>query len=361
MLYEKALRSKTYLQDTVKRISDLKLLRQVKVMEVCGTHTYSFFRFGLREIFSSFVDLISGPGCPVCITTNSYINKAIHLSKDRKNMITTFGDLLRVRGDDFSLEEARAEGADVNIVYSPLDALELARKNKRKRVIFLSVGFETTAPLSAATAKKAKEEKINNFYLLCGNRIIPPAMDILCQDKEINIEGFICPGHVSAVIGIRPYEKIVKKYQKGCVIAGFEPLDMAISLYQLLKQIKENNFSAQNAYARVVRAEGNVLAQDIIKEVFTIEDAPWRGLGIIKKSGLFLKKNFKQFDAENLINREIGERKIPPECLCSEVIKGKVRPPKCPQFKNKCTPFNPLGPCMVSFEGTCRIYYEYSG
>jgi len=359
MLYEKVLRNRHYIKEIIKKIAKLEIKRRVKIMEVCGTHTYTFFRFGLSSLLSSYVDFISGPGCPVCITDNAYIDKALYLAKSKKNVIVTFGDLLRVKGSTSSLEAERAKGANIVVVYSPQDAIEFAQNNRKKRVIFLSIGFETTAPLMALVLKEAEKKNINNFFVLCGNRLIPPAMELLCKDREIKIDGFICPGHVSAIIGLVPYKAIVKRFKRGCVICGFEPLDMVLSLYILLKQIKENNPQVANTYSRVVKPYGNPLAKRAINEVFKKEDANWRGLGIIKKSGLFLKENFEEFDANRFLIKEFKNTPLPLGCLCGEVIKGKVKPHQCPQFKKNCMPQNPLGSCMVSFEGACRIYYEY--
>ncbi len=328
-------------------------------MEVCGTHTYSFFRFGLRKLLHPYVNFISGPGCPVCITTDTYIKEALILAEDKKNIIVTFGDLLRVRTESGSLEEMRAKGTDIRMVYSPLDALLLAKSNKKRRIIFLSIGFETTAPLVATTIKQAQSEKINNYFILAGNRLIPPALKALCSDREIEIEGFICPGHVSAIIGMYPYREIVRRYRKGCVVCGFEPVDIVFSLYLLLLQIKNRKPRLENTYKRVVRPSGNREAQLILREVFFVDDASWRGLGMIKKSGLFLREKFSHFDARQFIKEHVEESCLLKGCRCAEVIKGKIKPYECFQFKKKCSPQNPLGPCMVSFEGACRIYFEY--
>jgi hydrogenase expression/formation protein HypD len=359
MIYENFLRNKKLIKVVLEEIKNLKIKQKVNLMEVCGTHTYTFFRFGLRKIIPSYINLISGPGCPVCITEEEFIDKAVILSRDKKNIIATFGDLMRVRGSFSSLEEERTKGAHIEVVYSPLEVLNLAKRTE-KRVIFLGIGFETTAPLIASIIKEAKEKKIKNLFLLCNHRLIPPAMQALCQDKDINIDGFICPGHVSAIIGEIPYEVIVKKYKKGCIICGFEPLDMVLSTYRLLLQIKRKTPKLENEYKRVVKKEGNQKAKRLLREVFEVVDASWRGLGMIKKSGLRLNEKYQDFDAEKLIKKKIKfEKKKNPICLCAEVIKGKIYPFNCPQFKKNCTPANPLGPCMISFEGSCRIYYEY--
>lgn len=359
MIYERALRSKTYVKDLTTKIARLGIGRKVKVMEVCGTHTYAFFRFGLRSLLSPYVDFISGPGCPVCITGAEYLDTAVHLAQDKKNIITTFGDLMRVRGSKYSLEDMRALGKDVRIVYSPVDALALAHKYPKRKVVFLSIGFETTVPLAALTVRRAKEEGLKNFFVLCGNHLIPPAMHLLCEDESNVIEGFLCPGHVSAIIGSRPYRDIVKRFGKGCVVSGFEPVDIAFSLYILLQQVKDNKPALVNNYTRVVKDRGNRRAQEIIKEVFAVGDASWRGLGTMKKSGLFLRGPYKKFCATQLVRKKIISRADRTGCLCGEVIKGKCKPPQCCFFGKQCSPANPLGPCMVSQEGACRIYHEY--
>ncbi|UCC94696.1 MAG: hydrogenase formation protein HypD [Candidatus Omnitrophota bacterium] len=360
MVYENLLRDKRAIRELIRRIESLKITRDVNIMEVCGTHTYTFFRFGLRKIMPSFVNLISGPGCPVCITEDIFIDKAILLAQEKKNVIATFGDLVRVKGTRSSLEQERAKGAHILVVYSPYEALDYARTHPEKRVIFLGVGFETTAPVIASVVKKAKEKKLKNFFLLTSHRLIPPAMQTLCEDKDIKIDGFICPGHVSAIIGQRPYESIVKRYRKGCVICGFEPFDMVLGIYLLLLQIKNNRPKMENEYKRVVNPRGNPLAEKLLREVFKVVDAPWRGFGIVRKSGLALHERYQDLDAHQLIRRNIHfERRKSEGCLCAEVVKGKIGPSQCPQFRKICTPQDPLGPCMISFEGTCRIYYEY--
>jgi hydrogenase expression/formation protein HypD len=371
--YEELLRDKELVRTVIKRIDKLGIRERVNLMEVCGTHTYTFFRFGLRKILPPYINLVSGPGCPVCITEDSFIDKAILLARDKKNVIATFGDLVRVRGSSSSLEEEKSKGAKLFIVYSPREALDYASTHLKKRIIFLGVGFETTAPLIASIVKEAKQKKLKNFFLLSSHRLIPPAMEALCKDKEIKIQGFICPGHVSAIIGERPYAKIVREYKKGCVISGFEPLDMLVSIYLLLLQIKEGSPKLENQYSRVVKPQGNPIARKLLKEVFTVKDAGWRGFGVIKKSGLELNNQYRQFDAHKLINQHSKKRDIYIKdelnfknkrdalCLCAEVVKGKISPLQCPQFRKACTPVVPLGPCMISFEGTCRIHYEYEG
>jgi len=361
VLTENLLRNKKFIKQAVRKIRSLGLKKNINIMEVCGTHTYTFFRFGLKKLLPDNINLISGPGCPVCITEDSFIDKAIFLCKDKRNVIATFGDLIRVKGTSQSLEDARAYGANISVIYSPSDALALAQENPQKRIIFLAVGFETTAPLTASILKEAQKNKLNNFFVLSAHRIIPPAMNVLCNDAELNIDGFLCPGHVSAIIGEKPYEEIVRKYHKPCVICGFEPLDMVLSIYKICLQIKEGSCKLENEYNRVVKPSGNVSAMKLIGEVFDVRNASWRGFGIIEKSGLFIKEEYNNFDAEKLIDKPLAFRKIKNiNCRCIDVVKGKIQPPACPQFRKSCTVDNPLGPCMVSFEGSCRIYYEYS-
>ncbi len=361
MRYEKLLRDKNLIKEALDKIRSLNLRKNVNIMEVCGTHTYTFFRFGLRRMLPENIHLISGPGCPVCITEDSFIDKAVILARDKNNIIATFGDLIKVRGTKSSLEEERALGANINIVYSPSEAIDLAVTNPGKRIVFLGVGFETTAPLSASIVKEAKQKKLDNFFLLSAHRIIPPALNVLCSDKEINIDGFLCPGHVSAIIGAEAYKEAAQKFHKPCVIGGFEPLDMLIAMYKICLQVKEGKSIVENEYDRVVRQRGNPAAIKLLSEVFYVKDASWRGFGTIKKSGLFLNEKYKNFDAQKLIGKEIKVKNKLTNCRCADVVKGKIKPSECPLFRKACNPEKPFGPCMVSFEGSCRIYYEYGG
>lgn len=361
MRYEKLLRDKKLIKQALDKIRDLKIRENVNIMEVCGTHTYTFFRFGLRKMLPPNIHLISGPGCPVCITEDVFVDKAVVLARDKNNIIATFGDLIKVKGTKSSLEEERALGANINVVYSPSEAIDLAITNPKKRVIFLGVGFETTAPLSASIVKEAKQRKLKNFFLLSSHRLIPPAMKALCSDKDINIDGFLCPGHVSAIIGANAYREITQKFHKPCVIGGFEPMDMLIAMYKICLQVKQKKSIVENEYDRVVKQKGNTAAMKLLDEVFCVKDASWRGFGVIKKSGLFLNEKYKRFDAQKLIGKEITLKKKVNNCRCADVVKGKIKPSECPLFRKICNPDKPLGPCMISFEGSCRIYYEYGG
>ncbi|MCM8803861.1 MAG: hydrogenase formation protein HypD [Candidatus Omnitrophica bacterium] len=353
---------KTDLQkNLVKKIHKIskKLKKNIILMEVCGTHTVSIGRFGIRSLMPENIKLISGPGCPVCVTPTSYIDKAILLSKMKDVILATFGDMLRVPGSFSSLEKEKANGSKIFVFYSPYDALKLAEENLDKIVVFLSIGFETTTPLIAETIKIAKEKNIKNFFILCGSKLIPPIMEFLSQDKEIEIDGFICPGHVSVIIGANSYKFIPDKYKIPCVISGFEPVDILFSIYLILKSLINDRPKVINEYKRVVRDNGNIIAQQVLYSVFEPSDSEWRGIGNVKNSGLRLREEYKEFDIEEKIKINIGEVKEKKSCFCGEILKGKKIPFDCPLFEKICNPSNPVGPCMVSFEGTCSTYYKY--
>ena len=341
--------------EKIKRFDSLK----VNLMEVCGTHTMVIFKQGLKGMLPKNVNLLSGPGCPVCVTSQEDIDKAIELAKDRNVIIATFGDMVRVPGTNSSLEKERGNGADVRIIYSPSEALRIARENPARRVVFLAIGFETTSPLSAASLLDVQKEKIDNFYIFSSHKLIPPAMEALLESKEVRIDGFICPGHVSVTIGSNAYKFIAQKYNVPCVIGGFEPLDVLQSIYMLLKQIKEKRTEVEIEYFRAVHPEGNRIAQELIDEVFEVSDVMWRGLGTIPKSGLRLKRKFSDFDAEKEFPTKTKKSKENPDCACGEVLRGVKKPTQCKLYRKICTPEEPYGPCMVSSEGTCAAYYKY--
>jgi len=329
-------------------------------MEVCGTHTMSAFRCGLRGLLPPNVRLLSGPGCPVCVTPNDYLDLALAHSRRRDVVVATFGDMMRVPGSRSSLEKERALGADVRVVYSPLDALEIARKEPSRRVLFLGVGFETTAPLVAASILEARESGVRNFAVLSGHKLVPPALEALLAVKDLRLHGFLCPGHVSAVIGSDAYVPIARDGRIPCVIAGFEPLDMIQGLLMLLRQVRAKSAEVQNQYARVVTAGGNRKAREALARVFEPADAAWRGLGRIPSSGLRIRDEFREFDAEAVPPPESPEPSVEPRgCLCGLVLQGLKTPPECPLFGKACRPENPVGACMVSGEGTCAAYYKY--
>ncbi|HUW23446.1 MAG TPA: hydrogenase formation protein HypD [bacterium] len=339
----------------IKRFDSLK----VNLMEVCGTHTMVIFKQGLKGILPKNVNLLSGPGCPVCVTSQEDIDKIIELAKDENVIIATFGDMIRVPGTNSSLEKERGNGADVRIIYSPSEALRIARENPVRRVVFLAIGFETTSPLIAASLLDVQKEKIDNFYIFSNHKLIPPAMEALLESKEVRIDGFICPGHVSVTIGSNAYKFIAQKYNVPCVIGGFEPLDVLQTIYMLLKQIKEKRAEVEIEYFRAVHPQGNRIAQELIDEVFEVSDVMWRGLGTIPKSGLRLKRKFSDFDAEKEFQPKTRKSKENPDCACGEVLRGVKKPTQCKLYRRICTPEEPYGPCMVSSEGTCAAYYKY--
>lgn len=336
--------------------------KEISLMEVCGTHTMAIFRHGLTNLLPEGLKLLSGPGCPVCVTPTQDIDAAIVLAKRSDIILTTFGDMMRVPGSNSSLEAAKAEGSDIRMVYSPLDALSIANENPLKKVIFLGVGFETTSPGIASTIHSAKVEGIDNFWVYSCHKLIPPAMKGLLEADEIRIDGFICPGHVSTIIGSSPYEFISKDLNIPCVISGFEPLDILQSIYMLLKQIKENNACVEIQYSRCVKPHGNEKALSMLYEVFEPVDSNWRGIGMIPDSGLKIRQEYSRFDASlhfEMPTYQVSEEKS--GCICGNILRGVATPIDCPLFDGMCTPEQPVGPCMVSSEGTCAVYYKYRG
>jgi hydrogenase expression/formation protein HypD len=336
--------------------------KNINFMEVCGTHTQSFRRFGLNKMLTHNIRLIAGPGCPVCVSSQEYIDNAIKLAQHKDVLVLTFGDMLRIPGSRTTLEKEKAHYGNVRVVYCALESLKLAKQNPDKRVVFLAVGFETTAPTIALSIIAAKKANLQNLFFFSSLKLIPPAMDYLARDKRLKLDGFLCPGHVSTIIGTRPYEFIPEKYGIGCCVSGFEPLDILEGIYMLLRQIKENKPGVENQYSRVVTRSGNLKAQKIIKQVFKTTDAYWRGLGKIPKSGLKIRDEFFKFDVERIL--PVGEKgkaagKKQKTCRCADILKGLISPPDCPLFRRVCSPENPIGPCMVSMEGACNAYYKY--
>jgi len=362
MKYVEEFRNKNLVQRLARKIQALSYGRQVNIMEVCGTHTHNFFRFGLDKMLPANIKLISGPGCPVCVSSQDYIDQAIAYAKLKDSIIATFGDMLRVPGSKSSLEKERANGASILTVYSPLDALRLAQAHPAKKVIFLAVGFETTAPAIALTVLAAQKEKLSNLFFFTSLKLIPAAMHYLLQDQRLKIDGFLCPGHVSCIIGTKPYVFIPKRYKIGCCVAGFEPADILAGIYLLIEQLVSKKPQVANQYQRAVTKNGNTRAQKIIFKVFQVYDAFWRGLGRIPKSGLVLKSNLGQFDIERELPLEIKFPKaaaMARRCRCAEVLKGLIQPLACPLFRKVCSPEHPLGGCMVSEEGACHAYFKY--
>lgn len=333
--------------------------RTYKIMELCGTHTMSLFKSGVRAILPPNIKLISGPGCPVCVTPNYYMDNAVKLAMMKDVIVTTFGDLMRVPGNGKSLLEAKTEGADARVVYSPMDSLAVAAENPDKKVVFLSVGFETTTPIVALAVKKAKEEGLKNFFILAGNKTMPAAIELLSCDKDIAIDGFFYPGHVCSVAGTEYARIISKKYGIPGVVAGFEPVDLLYAILELVKLINEGNGEVKNLYSRVVREEGNPAAYNTMFEVFQPCDTVWRGIGNIPASGLELRDEYVSFDAWKVFNLEQNIDEKINGCICGEILKGIKEPSDCPLFAKKCTPNKPVGACMVSSEGSCAAHYKY--
>jgi hydrogenase expression/formation protein HypD len=333
--------------------------REISLMEVCGGHTMAIHRFGIPSLLPSNIKLISGPGCPVCVSGIGFIDKAIECSKIRNVIITTYGDLIRVPGSKSSLEKEKSKGADIRIVYSTLEALEIAKLNKDKKVIFLGIGFETTAPGTAVAIQIAYNENISNIYLLSAHKIMPPVMEALLND-EVKIDGFICPGHVSTITGSEIYNFIPDKYKIGCVVTGFEPTDLMQSIYMLAKQINSNDKKVEIQYKIAVKTPGNTKAQDKMNEVFETQNDHWRGIGEIANSGLKLKEKYRSFDAEQAFNLRVESVKENPNCICGDILRGFKNPNNCKLFMKVCSPENPIGACMVSSEGACHAYYKYN-
>jgi hydrogenase expression/formation protein HypD len=327
-------------------------------MEVCGTHTMAIFRHGIRDMIPGNIKLLSGPGCPVCVTQNSVIDKMIWLAQQSGIIVATFGDMLRVPGSYSSLYIEKANGAKVEVVYSPLLALELAKKNPDKKVVFIAVGFETTIPAVAVALKSAKAQNIDNFFVLCAHKTVPKALEAIAG-MDNKVDGLLLPGHVSSIIGANAYGFLAEQYGLPGVIAGFEPLDLLKAIYTIVSMIVGGKKQIINEYSRVVSADGNIKAQQAIAQVFDPCDAEWRGLGVIPGSGLTLTDDYKSFDIEENIRISIDEPREPVGCLCGEILCGTKTPADCAHFAKSCVPENPVGPCMVSTEGTCAAYYKY--
>ena len=333
--------------------------KPIRLMEVCGTHTVSIFRSGIRALLPDTISLLSGPGCPVCVTDQKEIDAFIELARIDDVIVTTFGDLMRVPGTNSSLQKEKADGRDVRMVYSTMDAVEIAGKNPEKKVVFLGVGFETTAPTIAASLLSAKQAGLTNYSVFSAHKLVPPALVALMSGSEANIDGFILPGHVSVVIGLKAYKPFFDQYRIPCVVAGFEPVDLLQAIAMLVEQVESNTPALENAYDRVVAEGGNRTAQSILDQVFEPADAAWRGIGVISQSGLTIRDEFSALDAEKIFTINPPESEDPKGCACGEILTGTKVPPQCPLYKTVCTPIDPVGACMVSSEGTCAAYYRY--
>ncbi len=337
-----------------------KLGRPPVFMEVCGTHTAAFSKTGIRKVLEGLIDLRTGPGCPVCVMDYGDMDKIIALSRMEKVTIGTFGDMLSIPGSYSSLEQEKALGSRVEVFYSPSDAVQWAERNPYYQLIFIGVGFETTAPMVALSVQKAEEKGIKNYSVFSLHKLMPPVMRKILGSSELKIDGFILPGHVSAVIGREAFDFLSQEFGIPGVVAGFEPVDLLGAIDNLTEQVMEGTSRVDNNYTRVVRDQGNRTAQRVIKEFYDVVDKSWRGLGSIPCSGLDLKEELKKYDASKRFPAEISTPEIPQGCRCGDVLTGKIVPHQCQMFGTECKPQKPLGPCMVSSEGVCGLYYQYN-
>ncbi|MDD2772896.1 MAG: hydrogenase formation protein HypD [Elusimicrobiales bacterium] len=335
--------------------------RAVSLMEVCGTHTMAIARHGLRRLLPPNIRLLSGPGCPVCVSAQGDIDRAVEISRLPGVITASFGDMLRVRGTRLGLDGARSAGADVRVVYSPSDAVAIARQNPGKNIVFIGAGFETTAPAIAAAVLAAQEENLGNFFVLPLLKLVPPALRAILSDESAKIDGFLLPGHVSAVIGVAPYRMLESEYKIPSVIAGFEPVEILHAVTRLAAKIKAGDASVENAYRRAVPDEGNPAALELLYKVFEPANVSWRAIGKLPGSGLMFRAAYGKFDAAQKFNIPEMESAEPPGCLCGAVLTGRALPPDCGLFGKECTPADAVGPCMVSSEGSCAAWYNYGG
>lgn len=333
--------------------------KPTRLMEFCGGHTVAIFKHGLRQLLPGNIEMLSGPGCPVCVTASTDLDRAIALSHLPDVIITSFGDMVRVPGSYSSLQRAKADGADVRIVYSVQDALAIARDNPGKSVIFIGIGFETTAPTIAASILQAEQQRIKNYYVLSLHKLCPPIMKALLDLGEVRLNGIICPGHVSSIIGSHPYQFIPDDYRIACVVSGFEPLDILLTIDMLVNQIESGQPKVEIAYRRGVKPEGNQPAIRLMETVFEADDANWRGIGTVPSSGLRLRPEYQKFEAKKKFDIDLGPTHEPKGCLCGSILRGVNTPRDCQLFRHTCTPEHPVGPCMVSAEGSCATYYHY--
>jgi hydrogenase expression/formation protein HypD len=332
----------------------------LKIMEVCGGHTHTIFRYGVEELLPPEIDLVHGPGCPVCVIPMGRVDDAIHLARQDGVVFTTFGDMMRVPGSRGTLLDAKAEGADVRMVYSPLDALKIARQTPEREVVFFAIGFETTAPSTAVTLLRAAAEGVANFRVFCNHVTIIPVIRAILESPDLRLDGFLGPGHVSTVIGQRPYDFIPRDYGKPLVTTGFEPLDVLQAVLMVVQQLADGRREVENQYTRVVSRDGNQRALETLARVFELRPFfEWRGLGFITHSALKLREEFAAFDAERLFAVPGLRVADPKACQCGEVLKGVIKPWECKVFGTACTPEHPIGTCMVSSEGACAAYYNY--
>lgn len=340
----------------------------INIMEICGGHTHSIMKYGLNALIKDKVNFLHGPGCPVCVMPIKRIDAAIRIAGLPDVILVAYGDIMRVPGTNSSLIKERAKGKDIRMIYSPLDIIKIAgdKGNKNKKIVFFAIGFETTAPMTAAFLEEVITKKIENVFFYINHVLVPPPINAILDSNDSLIDGFICPGHVSVITGSGIYSDIAQKYKKSAVISGFEPYDILSGTLLIVRQINDNNPSVEIAYKRVVKEEGNKKAQDLVSKYFEVRDEfEWRGFGNIAKSGLRLRDEFKHFDAEYVFADELkalelnGDFKENTDCRCGEILRGKLKPVGCPLFGKVCTPENPVGACMVSGEGACSAYYKY--
>ncbi len=336
-----------------------KVTRPWILMEVCGGQTHTIMRYGIDELLPSKVELVHGPGCPVCVTPLEMVDKAIRIACEPGVIFASYGDMLRVPGSQTDLLQAKAAGADVRMVYSPMGALQIARANPERKVVFFGIGFETTAPANAMAVWQARSEGLKNFSMLVSHVLVPPAMRLILSSKANRVQGFIAPGHVCTVMGYRQYEELAREFHVPIVVGGFEPADLLEAVLLLVTQLEEGRAEVENPYARCVSRDGNPSAQDLIHKVFEVTDRKWRGIGAISESGWRLRAEFAEFDAEKIFGLEETTALEPAECISAEVLQGLKRPVDCPAFGIRCTPATPLGAPMVSSEGACAAYHRY--
>lgn len=356
-----AFRDSKLARELIERIHELVGDRAINLMEVCGTHTVSIGRYGFRSIMPAGLKLLSGPGCPVCVTANRDIDHAIALANIDGAIITTFGDMMRVPGSSTSLAAQKAAGRDIRIVYSPLDALDIAEQNPDRPVIFMGVGFETTTPTIAAAILEAEARGLLNFSVYCVHKTTPPALRAIANDPETAIDGFILPGHVATITGLAPFGFLVDEFKTPGVVTGFEPVDILQGICMLVQMVVEGQPAIDNAYRRGVNADGNPVARQLVEQVFEPCDTTWRGLGSIAASGLAIRPEFSHFDASMRFDVSIEPTVEPRGCRCGDVLRGAITPSDCPLFGHACMPEHPVGPCMVSSEGSCAAYFRYRG
>lgn len=343
-------------------VNDIKAIttRPWTIMEICGGQTHSLVKNGLLEMLPKEITMVHGPGCPVCVTPISIIDEAVMLSKKPEVILCSFGDMLRVPGSEKSLLQAKAEGADVRIVYSPLEAVKLAKENPEREVVFFAVGFETTAPANALSVIQADKSGVTNYSILASHVLVPPAMEAILSDPETTVNAFLAAGHVCTIMGIDEYFPIAEKYNVPIVVTGFEPVDLLQGIYMAVKQLEAGEAKVENQYARVVQREGNSLAREAIDKVFDVSDRDWRGIGTIPQSGWEVSNRYQKYNARNKFNLQPIEEKENKNCIAGEIMKGKKKPFDCPLFGKACNPEHPQGAPMVSSEGACAAYYHYS-